>query len=77
MFTDLRPMRLLCGLRQVDLALCTGVSVSAIAAAEQGRKPLNCTQRGLVTAYLNARWEFLQSIERQLERRDPVELRQY
>jgi len=58
-------MRLLCGLRQVDVSFCTGVSVSALASAEQGRKPLNHTEHGLIVAYLNSRWKFLQELERQ------------
>ena len=65
MFNDLKRMRLLCGLRQIDVAFCTGVSVSALAAAEHGRKPLNRTEHGLVVAYLRTRWQFLQDLEKQ------------
>jgi transcriptional regulator with XRE-family HTH domain len=63
MFTDLKRMRLVCGLRQLDVSFCTGVSVSALAAAEQGRKPLNYTEHALVVAFLDARWRMLQELE--------------
>lgn len=63
MLDDLRRMRLLCGLRQIDVSFCTGVSVSALAEAEHGRKPLNQTERALVVSFLNARWQALQTLE--------------
>jgi transcriptional regulator with XRE-family HTH domain len=63
MFSDLRKMRLLCGLRQVDVAYCTGVSVSALAAAEHGRRPLNHVEHSLVVCFLNERWQILKRIE--------------
>ena len=64
MFNDLKRMRLLCGLRQLDVSFCTGVSVSALAGAEQGRKPLNYTEHALVVSFLNARWQMLETAER-------------
>jgi hypothetical protein len=56
-------MRLLCGLRQLDVSFCTGVPVSALGAAEQGRKPLNNTELALVVSFLNRRWQTLRAIE--------------
>src|SRR6516164_11559194 len=61
--TDLKRMRLLCGLRQLDVSFCTGVPVSALGAAEQGRKPLNNTELALVVSFLNRRWQTLRAIE--------------
>ena len=61
--TDLKRMRLLCGLRQIDVSFCTGVSVSALSAAEQGRKPLNYVEHGAVVAFLRKRWWALQLAE--------------
>jgi len=57
-------MRLLCGLRQIDVSFCTGVSVSSLAAAEHGRKPLNYTEHALVVSFLKDRWQVLQEIEK-------------
>jgi hypothetical protein len=63
MFSDLRKMRLLCGLRQIDVSYCTGVSVSALAAAEHGQKPLNQLEHSLVVCFLNERWQILGRVE--------------
>jgi len=56
-------MRLLCGLRQIDVAFSTGVSVSSLAAAEHGRRPLNYTEHALVLSFLNERWTLLEEEE--------------
>jgi len=68
MLTDLKRMRLVCGLRQIDVSFCTGVSVSALAAAEQGRKPLNYTEHALVVGFLDDRWRMLQELESPCEK---------
>jgi hypothetical protein len=64
MLGDLKKMRLLCGLRQIEVAVCTGVSVSALAAAEQGRRPLSDVERSIVVSFLEDRWRVLELAEK-------------
>jgi hypothetical protein len=71
MFSDLRKMRLLCGLRQIDVAYCAGVSVSALAAAERGQKPLSRVESSLVVWFLNERWQALKRVEENYREAEP------
>jgi predicted transcriptional regulator len=64
MFSDLRKMRLLCGLRQIEVAVCTGVSVFALAEAEHGRRPLNDIEHSIVVSFLRDRWRLLELAEK-------------
>jgi hypothetical protein len=64
MLSDLRKMRLLCGLRQIEVAFCTGVSVSALAAAESGRKPLTGIEQSIVVSFLKDHWQLLELAEK-------------
>ncbi len=68
---------MLCGLRQLDVAFCTGVSVSSLATAERGGKPLRYTEEALVVSFLSARWQALQEVENRLERLGDLRSREF
>jgi hypothetical protein len=61
--TDLKRMRLLCGLRQIDVWASTGIPLYRIAGAERGRVQLSKSEQTLLEGFLRERWESLQEIE--------------
>jgi hypothetical protein len=62
--TDLKRMRLLCGLRQIDVWGSTGIPLYRIAGAERGQLRLSEKEHKLLATFLHERWESLQEIER-------------
>lgn len=62
--TDLKRMRLLCGLRQIDLWASTGISLHRIACAERGQTELTDGERKLLLSFLRERWTSLEETER-------------
>ena len=54
---DLKRMRLLCNLRQIDLSVSTGVPVYRISGAETGRLELSDLERRTLFPFLVERWE--------------------
>ena len=63
--TDLKRMRLLCGLRQLDVWAGTGIPVYRISLAERGAIQLNESETKLAYRFLRERWAALQAAERQ------------
>jgi transcriptional regulator with XRE-family HTH domain len=63
MLTDLKRMRLVCELRQIDVAAGTGVSIAALSSAERGREALNHSEHAIVVSFLQRRWRALQEFE--------------
>jgi predicted transcriptional regulator len=62
---DLKRMRLLCGLRQMDLSGATGVSTYKISAAETGRLSLSELEERALRGFLVERWESIVELEAQ------------
>lgn len=60
---DLARLRRYLGLRQIDVSLATGISVSALSAAESGR-PLKPAQLRRLRNYYRARLEVLAEAKR-------------
>ncbi len=60
---ELKRMRLLCGLRQFDVAVGTGVALRRISGAETGRLQLTKHERQLIENFLRRRWAWLQQLE--------------
>lgn len=56
-------MRLLCGLRQMDLSVATGVPVGKISAAETGRFSLSSLEEKALRGFLVARWQSIVQFE--------------
>ncbi len=61
--TDLKRMRLLCGLRQLDVWAATGIPVNKLSRAERGRVRLSESERRLLIGFLRERWEALPDVE--------------
>ncbi len=53
--TTLKRLRLLCGLRQTDVFIATGIPVIRLSRAEQGRSQLSPGEFRLVVDYLRDR----------------------
>lgn len=60
---DLKRMRLLCGLRQIDLSMGTGITLHKISGAEQGRTCLSATEENVLRNFLSARWRSIEVLE--------------
>ncbi len=58
--TDLKRMRLLCGLRQIDLWAATGIPIQRLSLAERGLLELTEGERRLLVSFLRDRWESTQ-----------------
>ncbi len=58
-------MRLICGLRQIDVWAGTGIPVSKLSAAEQGRIQLTAPEKALLVSYLTEKWKAIQDSERE------------
>jgi hypothetical protein len=56
-------MRLLCGLRQIDVWAGTGIPVGELSAAEQGRAQLAESEFALLVSYLHEKWKAIQESE--------------
>lgn len=56
-------MRLLCGLRQLDVWAGTGVPLYRLSLAERGALHLNESEEKLIRGFLRERWGALQEIE--------------
>lgn len=61
--SDLKRMRLLCGLRQLDVWAGTGVPVYRISLAERGGLRLTESEEKLIVAYLRERWTALRQAD--------------
>lgn len=61
--TDLKRMRLLCGLRQIDCWSATGIAIHRLSAAERGLLQLNYSEQSLLTNFLRERWKSIQEAE--------------
>jgi hypothetical protein len=56
-------MRLLCGLRQIDLWASTGISLHRIAGSERGQIQLTDGEQKVLVGFLRERWDSLQDAE--------------
>jgi hypothetical protein len=72
--TDLKRMRLLCDLRQLDVWAGTGVPVYRISLAERGALQLTESQEKLVLAYLHKRWAALRQVEMDVDTQEKLPL---
>jgi len=54
--TNLKRMRLLCGLRQIDVSVGTGIPLNALSLVERGLGRLNHSQSVLLTQFLRESW---------------------
>jgi hypothetical protein len=63
--TDLKRMRLLCGLRQIDVWANTGVPLYRISLAERGAVQLSESEEKLIRMFLREKWATLQVAEGQ------------
>lgn len=61
--TDLKRMRLICGLRQLDVYVATGITPSRISLAERGSIALSQSEEWALRSFLNTRWSDLQALE--------------
>jgi hypothetical protein len=61
---DLKRMRLLCNLRQIDLSISTGVPVYRISGAETGRFQLSSLEETALRNFLVERWQWIEETER-------------
>ena len=60
---DIKRMRLVCGLRQIDTWAGTGISPNRLSAAERGLIQLSESEEKLLRKFLRQRWESLQELE--------------
>lgn len=60
---NLKRMRLLCGLRQIDLSLATGIALYKISNAETGRLRLSQSEADILRDFLFGRWSSIQKLE--------------
>jgi transcriptional regulator with XRE-family HTH domain len=65
MRASLKRMRLICGLRQIDLAIATGIALYKISSAETGRSHLSKSDADALSNFLHARWRSIQVLEGQ------------
>jgi hypothetical protein len=63
--TDLRRMRVLCGLRQIDVWAGTGIPLYRLSLAERRGVRLSEPEEKLLRRFLSERWAALQALERQ------------
>ena len=56
---EIRRIRNFLQLRQLDVSFATGISVSRLSAAENGRRPLNGTERRVLEEFYRARLQML------------------
>ena len=56
-------MRLLCGLRQFDLSVATGIPMYKISGAESGRFRLSEPEENVLRDFLVERWRSIQELE--------------
>jgi hypothetical protein len=56
-------MRLLCGLRQIDLSMATGIALYKISSAETGRLRLSEPDAEVLRDFLFGRWRSIQRLE--------------
>jgi hypothetical protein len=56
-------MRLLCGLRQIDLTMATGIALYKISGAEIGRLRLSEPDEEVLRDFLVGRWSSIQRLE--------------
>lgn len=55
--TDLKRMRLVLGLRQIDCCFGTGIPIQRLSLAERGQVQLTEPQRQLLIAFLAKKWK--------------------
>jgi hypothetical protein len=60
---NLKHMRLLCELRQIDVWAGTGIPVGKLSLAEQGRIQLSKPEEMLLISFLRAKWNAIQQLE--------------
>jgi len=60
---NLKRMRLLCGLRQIDVWAGTGIPVGKISLAEQARVRLSEPEEKLLVSFLRRKWDAIQAAE--------------
>jgi hypothetical protein len=60
---NLKRMRLLCGLRQIDLSTATGIALYKISSAETGRLQLSVPDSDVLRDFLLGRWRSIQGLE--------------
>jgi hypothetical protein len=63
MLHELKRMRLLCSLRQIDVWAATGIPVGKLSLAEQGRVQLSKPEETLLISFLRAKWNAIQQLE--------------
>lgn len=67
-------MRLLCGLRQIDVWASTGVPLFRIAGAERGQFELSDGEQTLLVDFLRERWASLQALEHGVANRQSTQI---
>jgi len=72
--SDLKKMRLLCGLRQIDLWASTGIPLHRIAGAERGQFELSDVEHKLLVDFLRERWASLHELEQGVANRQATEI---
>ena len=60
---NLKRIRLVCGLRQIDVWAATGIPVGKLSQAEQGRIPLSEPEQALLVSFLHKRWKAIREAE--------------
>jgi len=60
---DLKRMRLLCNLRQIDLSVTTGIPIYRIGGAETGRLQLSDLEERALRNFLVERWRSIEELE--------------
>jgi hypothetical protein len=61
-----KRMRLLCGLRQIDVWAGTGISLGRLSQAETGRISLTDSEMAGLVSFLRKQWELCQQAEKEI-----------
>ena len=61
--SDLKRMRLLCGLSQIDIFIATGIPIGKLSLAERDLKRLSNSDEKALREFLIQRWEGLRQFE--------------
>ncbi len=61
--TNLKKIRLICGLRLVDVWANTGIPSQRISLAERGNEALSQSEKKLLEDFLRQRWDAMKEFE--------------
>jgi len=62
--TDMKRMRLDCGLRQIDVFVGTGIPIRTLSLAERGLMKLTRAEHAHIMSFLGRQWEFFAKTRR-------------